>query len=205
MNLRTARAGTAIVIAGICVWLLAQGVNLVRFTIDEHASAAAGAAGERLRGWLNYPGLASQAYADVLRAAGDPADSKALAQRRDQLGDLLSMRPLAPREWYSLAVVLRIAAAPADKVNDALTLSELTGANEGPVMLPRAIFGLSMWETLPAELRKRAIADLTGAPSPDLSTVRIILMTKPQDVRDDIRAAIEAEGVPAQVLERLGL
>jgi hypothetical protein len=93
------------------------------------------------------------------------------------------------------------------KALDALTLSTLTGPNEGYLITQRGIFGVSYWEILPNESRNRAAADLAARrlSGRNGERVRTILAGKTPDVRRDIRAALQARGFPAGDFPRIGL
>ena len=54
--------------------------------------------------------------------------------------------------------------APAmERVLGSLRLSMLTGPNEGYAMAERGIFGVSLWESLSPDLKRRVVIDLAGA------------------------------------------
>ena len=50
-----------------------------------------------------------------------------------------------------------------EQVFGSLELSMLTGPNEGYVMAERAIFGVSLWESLSPDLKRRVAIDLAAA------------------------------------------
>ena len=91
-----------------------------------------------------------------------------------------------------------------DDVLDALTLSALTGPNEDYIMVQRGIFGLSVWEDLPADLKKRVAVDLTAEKDPGNPNFRGVVSSKSQEVRNELRTALLAEGLPPKDVERLG-
>jgi hypothetical protein len=99
-----------------------------------------------------------------------------------------------------------------DDVSDALTLSALTGPNEGYVMMERAIFGVSVWEDLPPDLRNRTALDLvpvafphTPAEGARAGKLVRVLATTSESVRSELRNALLAIGLAAKDIRRLGL
>ena len=49
-----------------------------------------------------------------------------------------------------------------ERVLGSLRLSMLTGPNEGYAMTERGIFGVSLWESLAPDLKRRVVLDLAG-------------------------------------------
>jgi hypothetical protein len=90
-------------------------------------------------------------------------------------------------------------------------MSSLTGANEGSIMLQRGTFGLVQWEILPADVRKRVIADLAGAVlettvrDGEIAPAKNVLTAKTPDTRQEIASLLRAQGVSANELARMGL
>ncbi len=78
-------------------------------------------------------------------------------------------------------------------------------------MLQRGIFGLLLWEALPADARKRVIDDIAGAMlgtpvgDSELAVAKNALSTKSVDTRQEIASLMQAESVSAIQLARLGL
>jgi hypothetical protein len=91
-----------------------------------------------------------------------------------------------------------------DDVLDALTLSALTGPNEGYIMVERAMFGLSIWEDLPPDLKRRVAVDLTAEKDPWNPRFKAVVSSTPAGVRDELRTALLAQGLPPKDVERLG-
>jgi hypothetical protein len=113
--------------------------------------------------------------------------------------------------WLSLAKMQAADSGGSRKALEALEFSDLTGPNEGTVMMHRGLFGVWQWQILSPELRAQTAADLTASRlSGDLSGrdadwLKAALSEKPDLVRQEIRAALEAHGLPAIELARFGL
>jgi hypothetical protein len=76
-------------------------------------------------------------------------------------------------------------------------------------MLPRGLFGVSIWEMLPPESRRSTIADLGGTfvSLTDSENVRLrrSLASKTVAIRDEIRAALKTERLSDAAFARIGL
>jgi hypothetical protein len=127
-------------------------------------------------------------------------------ERRKALSTFLSIKPLSPSHWLSLSGMEFATAQRMEDVLEALTLSALTGPNEGYVMAVRGIFGLSVWEDLSPDLKRRVAMDLAAGEMPDYEKLRAVLSAKSAAVRHELRGAVLAAGLsPKEVEERLGL
>ena len=92
-----------------------------------------------------------------------------------------------------------------DQVFDSLELSMLTGPNEGYLMEERGIYGVSLWERLSPDLKRRVAADLTVKDLPD-DRLRTYVSGQPEQVRNELREALTATGVsPKEIGKQLGL
>jgi hypothetical protein len=92
-----------------------------------------------------------------------------------------------------------------DQVFGSLVLSTMTGPNEGYVMAERGMFGVSLWEDLPPDLKRRVIIDLAAGDKPEYGKFQAVLSAKSERVRNELRAAILATGPsPKEVELRLG-
>ena len=91
-----------------------------------------------------------------------PATMKTIRKRRDELVDMLAIRPLSSFYWLQLAESRVDAKEASAKASAAFELSVLTGPNEGRMMTQRGMFGIWQWEALSPEDRKSAIADLAA-------------------------------------------
>jgi hypothetical protein len=88
----------------------------------------------------------------------------------------------------------------------------LTGPNEGYVMGERAVFALSLWDKLPADLKRRTAGDVASMMVPRipaegemLAKIRAALASQPDRVRNELREALVATGVsPEQTEKGLG-
>jgi hypothetical protein len=191
---------TALAIIGICGWPVWKGFEVIRY-------AMAGSKAEALQPWVDVPGLAFAAREYALTPVDDSSDDKTIRKRGDEIAELLAIRPLSSRYWVKLAEA-RIDAheAPA-KALDALDLSALTGPNEGYLITQRGLFGIWQWEALPAEARERTIKDLVARQVSDakLTWLRTTLAHKPEQVREEIRLALQAQGFSKSNFARIGL
>lgn len=191
---------TALLISVLCVPAVIQGWDILRFSSVE-------ANGENTRPWAGVPGLTFSALESSLSPIDDSEDKAQVAKYRDEITEILSMRPLASEYWLTLAGLRVMDGEALSKALDALTLSTLTGPNEGYLIAQRGIFGVSYWEILPSEIRNRAVADLAARrlSGRNGERVRTILAGKTPEVRQDIRAALQARGFPNVDFPRIGL
>ena len=97
-----------------------------------------------------------------LREKIDISDPKAANSRREALSAILSIEPLSSVNWLSLSGMQLVTDQPMEQVLESLELSMVTGPNEGYVMADRGIFGVSLWERLSPELKRRVAADLAA-------------------------------------------
>src|SRR5687767_5832267 len=191
------RGATALLILGLCVPTVIRGWDILWFS-------RAQAKGEDTLPWVGVSGLTFSALESSLTALTDTADKAQVAKRRDEITEVLSMRPLAAEYWLTLAETRVIGGEALSRALDALTLSTLTGRNEGYLITQRGIFGVSYWEILPFDVRSRAITDLAARPLSDrnIERVRAILAGKAPDVRQNIRAALQTRGFPIHLISR---
>ena len=90
------------------------------------------------------------------------------AERAAELTAILAARPLASQAWLSLAVFRLVAREQPASVVAALRLSWVTGPNESSLLWQRGVFGLALWDFLPADARERTTRDLARAIRDDL-------------------------------------
>jgi hypothetical protein len=194
------RVATALLILALCVPAVMRGWDILRFSRAE-------VNGEDTRPWVGVSGLTFSALESSLTALTDSADKAQIAKRKTEITEVLSMRPLAAEYWLTLAEIRVMGDEPLLKALDALTLSTLTGPNEGYLITQRGIFGVSYWELLPSEIRNRAVTELAARrlSGRNAERVRTILMGKAPDVRQNIRAALQARGFPIGDFSRIGL
>jgi hypothetical protein len=211
VTLRIARLATAAAVVGLGAFAAWHGANIVRFSLAVSAAATPAARAEAARPWTATPGLAAIALRASLTNISDAADVGSIRAREETLTALLAVHPLSADDWLSLAGTRLVARDSYDKVLGALAMSSLTGPNEGGVMLRRGTFGLVQWEVLPADARRRVIADLAGAilqtavQDIEIAPAKNILSVKAADTRREIAALLQAEGLSAAQLATMGL
>jgi hypothetical protein len=197
------RLWTAIAAIGFCAPAAALGLSIVHFSV---ALSNNGSAENRATNtWTAVQGIASVALQSQLTRNIDPSDLQAANGRREALSAMLSIKPVSSTDWLSLSGMQLVTDQPMDQVLGSLTLSMMTGPNEGHVMADRGIFEASLWEALSPELKRRAAMDLVAGEIPDNTKLRDILSTKSEGVRNELRTAILATGLsPEDVQRRLG-
>jgi hypothetical protein len=208
MRLRGARIFTALAVIALCGLAVSHGWGIARFAI---ARTGVASQPDAVRPWIAVPGIAAAALEASLTEVADAGDADAAGKRSEELSAVLAVHPLSSATWLSLAGMRLVAHQPYDKVLGALTMSLLTGANEGSIMMQRGTFGLVQWEVLPADMRKRIIADLagaileTGVRDSELVPAKNVLAAKAAETRREISNLLRAEQVPAKELARMGL
>lgn len=201
---------TSAAVLGMCGFVAASGWSVAQFAVARGDLGGRPAA-ELIRGWAEVPGLAGDALAASLTRMRDAADVEGARRRAADLGLLLAARPLSSDGWLSLAAMRATTAQPSGEVLDALTMSWLTGPNEGPIMMRRGLFAVMLWETLPAAARKRAADDISGAVlaqaagETDMAAAGRVLAAKSPATRQEIANLLAADGLPAAALSQLGL
>jgi hypothetical protein len=211
VRLRAIPVATALAVVALCGWAVAHGWTTARFAAAKASAASQPERAAAVGPWVGVAGLAAPALDASLPEVADPTDTDAARRRGEALAALLAVRPLSSKNWLALAGMRLITGAPLDKVVEALTLSSVTGTNEGSLMLQRGTFGLLQWEALPAEPRKRTIADLAGAllgtPARDseIAPTRYVLAAKAAETRREIADLLRVEGVSTRELTRMGL
>jgi hypothetical protein len=204
---------TALVIVAASALAVSRGWDIIRFCMaDSVVGANLGpneSQHEAVRPWVDVSGLAFDARDSLVTPVADSSDEVKARKRRDELMEILSIRPLSSKYWLWLAETRLVTEENSSKVADALRLSVLSGANEGLIMGRRGLFGVWQWEALPPELRRRAAVDLAANPRPlsvgQISWLREALSVKAETVRGDIRTALLAEGFSAKAITAIGL
>jgi hypothetical protein len=197
------RFWTAIAVIAICGFAAVSGWQIAHFSLammDVDSSKKRAEA----RAWVSVPGVDSTARQAEMMDKINPSDSAAVIERREALSAFLSIKPLSSYHWLLLSSMEFATAQPMDDVLDALTLSALTGPNEDYIMVERGVFGLSIWEHLPADLKRRVVADFFAERIAESPNFRAVFSSKSQQVRDELRMALLAQGLPAKDVERLG-
>ena len=200
MRPRNIRLLTALAVVGFCAWPVWQGFNLIRYAMADSRP-------EAVRPWVNVPGLSFAARENTLTSVDDSSDDATVRKRRDELAEILAIRPLSSRYWLKLAEARVDAHEALAKALDALELSEVTGPNEGYMITQRGLFGIWQWEVLPPEVQRRTIADLVARQVSDakLAWLRRTLSEKTEQVRQEIRSALQAQGFSKSNFDRIGL
>jgi hypothetical protein len=211
MRRRAIRTLTALTAISMCAYAMWSGWSIVSFVGARAGLMSHDSLARAVRPWTGSTGLAGAALEAALTDAVAPADVAAVHQRADDLSAILSVRPLSSTTWLSLAGMRLVGGEPFANVLGALEMSSLTGANEGPLMLQRGIFGLLQWENLPSEVRSRIVGDLAGAirettvRDGEIDPARKLLATKAAQTQREIAGLLRAAGVPPNELARMGL
>jgi hypothetical protein len=203
---------TAVVLIGICGISVARGLGIVRFSLALARIDSSEKRAEIVNRWSSAPDVASRALQADLSYPIDPSDQKAANRRRQTLSTLVSIKPMSSYDWLSLSGLQFITDQPMEQVFDSLELSMLTGPNEGHVMGERAVFAVSLWDRLPADLKRHAAADVAGIMFPrtpaegaEVGKFQAVLSTQPEWVRNELREAVVATGAsPKEIEQRLG-
>jgi hypothetical protein len=200
------RLWTAIVVIGICGFAVARGFGIVHFSLAMASIDSSEKRAEILKSWSSAPDVASRALQADLSYQINPSDQKAAGHRRQTLEALASIKPLSSSNWLSLSGLQLVTDQPMEQVFDSLELSMLTGPNEGYVMAERRIYGLSLWQRLSPDLKRRVANDLAVGEIPDGDgKVRAVLSAQPEEVRNELREALIATGLPVkEVGKRMG-
>ena len=197
------RFWTAITLIGFCAFAVVRGLSIVHFSFAMVNISSSENRAEIIHTWTTVPGVGSAALQSQLKERID--DLKAVNRRREALAAVLSIKPLSSIDWLSLSGLQLITDQPMDQVFGSLVLSVMTGPNEGYVMAERGMFGVSLWEDLPPDLKRHVIIDLAAGETPEYGKFQAVLSTKSVAVRNEIRTAILATGVsPKEVERRLG-
>ena len=191
---------TAVTVIGSCALTLSRGWAIVRYSMAD-------ARPDALRPWFDLSGVAFVARERALTVVDDLSDAQKTRQRREEITGMLSVRPLSSDYWLSLAKMREATGEGSRKVLEALELSTLTGPNEGIVIVHRGLFGVWQWQMLPQELRAQTAVDLTASRLSDheAAWLKADLSSKPDVVRQEIRTALQAHGLPASEFARIGL
>lgn len=157
-----------------------------------------------VRGWEIV--VSQTARSAVLNARYNAADPDSVLKRRDELAGLLAQRPASSLNWILLAQAQLQSGQRTDSVMHALALSAVTGPNEGAVMAERARLEVVLWESMPPDLKKRAIEDLANFDLSGDVNPGLALSLKPQSAHDEIVAALQkAPGMTDARLQKLGV
>ena len=201
----TIRLLTAIALIVIGVVAVAQGWGIVRFFL---ASMNIVSSEKRARipdTWRAISGVTSTALEDELADEANQSDMIAAYRRRELLSAILSIKPMSSMEWLSLAKTELTTHQSMEDVFGSLELSMLTGPNEGYVIEDRRLFGVSLWEKLPPDLKRRVANDLAVGEIRYSHELRVLISAQPERVRAELREALIAAGLsPKEIEKRLG-
>jgi hypothetical protein len=188
-----------IVISGVAV---AQSWGIVRFflaSMNIVSSEKRARIGDASR---TTSGITSTALKDELADETNRSDIIAPYHRRELLSAVLSIEPLSSMAWLSLSKAELMTHQPMEDVFGSLELSMLTGPNEGYVMAERGIYGVSLWQRLSPDLKRRVANDLAAAEYPDIQKIRAFVSAQPEQVRTELREALIATGLSPQEIEK---
>jgi hypothetical protein len=202
---------TCVAIIALCGFVVVRGWSLVQFAEERARILSNPNAVASVGQWMGIPGLAGAALETALKQNPAASGIDDARKRAETLAKLLALRPLSAKDWLQLAVMRLIAGEPQKQVLSALLMSWVTGPNEGGVMWQRGVFGLSLWQALPADERQRTIDDLAGVlrvtpvGDDEMSAVKDVLGMKPAETRSAIADLLRAQGVTEADLGRMGL
>jgi hypothetical protein len=205
-SVRATRLLTAFAVIGMSTFAMSMGVELTRFALAE-MSAGDDRLGNHLAAWTNTPGIAFVARREVVSELGGAADANA---RLAATADLLSRAPLDSGAWAMLAAMRFASGAPVEKGVSALSMSNLTGPNEGRIMATRAVLAIPLWRVLPPLSRRWAVHDLVAGwaqiTEARHAVLRASLRQQDAPTREEIRVALLLAGEGAgEVAAALGL
>ena len=162
------------------------------------------------RRWLGLPGLGRSSF-DLPLAQAASLDPETGRQLAAELTALLAVRPLLSQAWLSLAVLRLVAREDPTSVLAALRLSWLSGPHEGGVLWQRGVFGVALWDFLPADAREWTTRDLARAMRENLvadrqiAAIAPVLGARSAEARAQIGALLEKQGLLPADLARIGL
>ncbi len=208
----TVRLLTAIALIVVCGVAVAQGWGIVRFFLASTNIVSSEKRARPADAWRAIFGITSTALEDELADETNQTDMIAAYRQRELLYAVLSIKPLSSMEWLALSRTELMTHQSMEEVLESLRLSVLTGPNEGYVMGERAIFGVSLWERLPTDLKSHVAVDVaammlgrTPAEGETLGKIRAALTAQPDRVRNEVREAVVASGVsPGETEKQLG-
>ena len=197
VTIRLLTAIAFIVMGGLAV---AQGWDIVRFflaSMNIVSSEKRAVFADTLRA---RSGIISTALLDDLDDEASRSDVIAAYRQRELLAAILSIKPMSSIHWLSLARMDLMTHQSMEDVFGSLELSMLTGPNEGYVMEDRRFFGVSLWDRLPPDLKRRVTNDV-AAEIHDSFKFRVFASTQPEQVRNELREALSAAGLSPKEIE----
>jgi hypothetical protein len=191
-----------IVVSGVTV---AQGWGIVRFFLASTNIVSSEKRARIADAWRATSGVTSTALKDELADETNQSDIIAAYRQRELLSALLAIKPLSSMDWLSLSNAELLTHQSMDDVFGSLELSMLTGPNEDYVIEDRRRFGVSLWERLSPDLKRRVAKDLAVGKIYDDQKLRAVVSAQPEQVRNELREALIAAGLsPKEVEKRLG-
>jgi hypothetical protein len=204
MILVTIRLLTAIALIVISGVVVVQGWGIVRFFLASTNIVSAEKRARIADSWRATLGITSTALNDELADETNRSDMIAPYHRRELLSALLSIKPLSSMDWLSLSRSELMTHQSMENVFGSLELSMLTGPNEGYVMAERRIYGVSLWERLSPDLKRRVAVDVAFGEIPD-EKFHDVVSAQSEQARSELREALIATGLSSQEIKsRLG-
>ena len=204
----TIRLLTIIALIAIGGMAVAQGWGIVRFFLASTNIISADKRARMADALRATSGTTSTALNDELADETGQPDIIVAYRQRELLSAILSIKPLSSGDWLALSKAELMTHQPIEDVFRSLELSMLTGPNEGYVMGERAVFAVSLWERLPANLKRHAATDAAAMMFPRtpaegymLGKIRAVLAAQPDAVRNEVREAVVATGVSPEVIK----
>ena len=127
----------------------------------------------------------------------------------DTISSILSIKPLSAGYWLSLAKLrYETGAANSDTVK-AFAMSRLTGPNEGHLLPSQSLFGLAIVDIAPADMRSEMIGNFAAVlprlSTDELSNAKEILVKEKEEIREEVRSRLIAQGASTDRLAAIGL
>jgi len=199
------RFWTAVVIIGMCGFVVARGLGIVQFSVAMANVDTPEQRAEIAKTWRSVAEVAPTALRANLAYPIDPFDQKAANYRRQTLSTLVSIKPMSSYSWLSLSNLQLISDQPMEQVFDSLELSMLTGPDEEYVLEDRRPYGVSLWQRLPPDLKRHVANDLAVGRIYDPGKLQALISAQPEEVRNELREALIANGLsPKEIEARLG-
>jgi hypothetical protein len=198
----TIRLLTAIALIVISGFAAAQGWGIVRFFLASTDIVSSEKRARIADAWRATSGVTSTVLKDGLADETNRSDIIAPYHRRELLAAILSIEPLSSMDWLALSKAELMTHQSMEDVFGSLELSMLTGPNEEYVMVERGMYGVSLWQRLPPDLKRRIAADLTLDEHPDILKIRAFVSAQPEQVRSELREALITGGLSPQEVEK---
>ena len=200
---------TAFILFTVSGMVAAWGWNAMQFAQARAAYLVDTRSAPPLSAWAGFPGLAAEARDVAIRTSLQKVSDDTI--RQDVAVDpLLSMHPLSPGNWLTLASQELTFGRPPSEWEHAVVMSSITGPNEGSVMWQRAMLGVLEWEQMSDDARRRTIVDLAGVVAEGgiddaaTSLTRSVLLRKPREIRSAIAHDLAANGLSEVQLAAIG-